>query len=308
MKDSLRFGMDRWQITESFKTFSKIVITHRLSVYHVQVNATTIIFDAPWYSAYKIRRLFPSATYQSSSGLVRYLRLEFIRIPRLVGLIVLCAILFLSSKYIVQIKIDGDDSKIRENMKTNIVTKYPLPLSINEGNRVIESVQKQYKDECQYVSGYRQGSVLKFFFLANHQQKQNMPSKQTLVAQKDGVIAYYDLKHGIKTVPVGSVVKKGDVLVDQKFYDRSNQPQEEPVSGRVFAYVWKDVTVTIKKEHLPKAMQYFLLLFHARIEVSKSFKKDDRIEHENILQFEEDMGKIKMVVHYTLIQDITSPS
>ena len=33
----------------------------------------------------------------------------------------------------------------------------------------------------------------------------------------------------------------------------------------------------------------------------------DKISKENILQFSTDMGKIEMVVHYTLYKDITTP-
>ena len=77
--------------------------------------------------------------------------------------------------------------------------------------------------------------------------------------------------------------------------------------GRVFAYVWKDITVTMDKTKEPKAFQYFQLLFDARRKVSEDFHKDDRIYKENILQFSTDMGKIKMVIHYTLIKDITTP-
>ena len=45
----------------------------------------------------------------------------------------------------------------------------------------------------------------------------------------------------------------------------------------------------------------------ARAQVSQDFHKDDKIHKENILQFSKDMGKIKMVIHYTLLQDITTP-
>ncbi len=58
---------------------------------------------------------------------------------------------------------------------------------------------------------------------------------------------------------------------------------------------------------MPKAFQYFELLMAARAQVSQDFHKDDKIHKENILQFSKDMGKIKMVIHYTLLQDITTP-
>ena len=101
-----------------------------------------------------------------------------------------------------------------------------------------------------------------------------------------------------------SALVANDVL---KLDDSKGGKQEVYVKGRVFAYVWKDITVTMDKTKEPKAFQYFQLLFDARRKVSEDFHKDDRIYKENILQFSTDMGKIKMVIHYTLIKDITTP-
>ena len=97
------------------------------------------------------------------------------------------------------------------------------------------------------------------------------------------------------------------MLVSNVLEDSKGGKQEVYVKGRVFAYVWKDITVTMDKTREPKALQYFQLLFDARRKVSEDFHKDDRIYKENILQFSTDMGKIKMVIHYTLIKDITTP-
>ena len=63
----------------------------------------------------------------------------------------------------------------------------------------------------------------------------------------------------------------------------------------------------MKNDAIPKPVQFFRLLLNAREQVSKDFLKDDRIENENILQFEEKAGTIRMKIHYTIYRDISSP-
>lgn len=121
------------------------------------------------------------------------------------------------------------------------------------------------------------------------------------------MIERFDIQHGNKVHKVNDFVHKGDVLVSNVLEDSKGGKQEVYVKGRVFGYVWKDVTVRMPYTKEPKAFQYYQLLLDARRKVSEDFKKDDRIYQENILQFQRDAGKIKMVIHYTLIKDITTP-
>ena len=78
--------------------------------------------------------------------------------------------------------------------------------------------------------------------------------------------------------------------------------------GGVFAYTWEEVELEAERSAMPQPLQFFSMLLQARAQVSSSFLKDDRIVSENILQFGEKAGKIKLVIHYTLYRDISSPA
>ena len=103
------------------------------------------------------------------------------------------------------------------------------------------------------------------------------------------------------------MVKKGDVLVSSSMLDSLNREKHLLVKGRVFAYTWETVEVSCKSDGFPQPFQFFRLLLAARAQVSEDFLKDDRIERENILQFEENAGTIRMKIHYTVYRDISSP-
>ncbi|MEG2550213.1 MAG: sporulation protein, partial [Erysipelotrichaceae bacterium] len=98
-----------------------------------------------------------------------------------------------------------------------------------------------------------------------------------------------------------------DVLVNNVLLDSMNKEEPLYVLGNVFAYSWQRVEVSMNQSHLPKAFEFFQLLFLARNQVSKDFRANDKIHKENILQFSQDMGKIKMVVLYTTYLDISTP-
>ena len=89
--------------------------------------------------------------------------------------------------------------------------------------------------------------------------------------------------------------------------DSSSIDQDLYVKGQVYAYTWKDVHVEMKKSNLPKPFAFYQLLFEARREASKNLRIHDQIYKENILQFQDNMGKISMDIHYTLIEDISTP-
>ena len=128
-----------------------------------------------------------------------------------------------------------------------------------------------------------------------------------MIAQEDGVIRYFSLKHGEKVVHVNDFVKKGDVLVKNYLITSHGQPSQLYVEGVVYADTFQKVTVRMKTDRMPKALQFFRLLLRARTEVSKDFLEDDRIIDENILHFEKEQGTITMVVLYTCYKDISTP-
>ena len=103
------------------------------------------------------------------------------------------------------------------------------------------------------------------------------------------------------------VVKKGDLLVSNILLDSMNLPEEIYVKGRVFAYTWSDFSVEMPNNSLPEGVQFFQLLFQARRIISEELGEDEKIVSENILQFSVNDDKIKMDLHYTLLEDISSP-
>ncbi len=123
------------------------------------------------------------------------------------------------------------------------------------------ALNEQLNREFTWVEIEQQGSRLKVRFLPKKSVEQEMLGRDELIAQKDGVIASFDLQHGEKQVQVNDVVKKGDVLVSNILVDSMNNPEEIYVKGRVFAYTWEDFTVSMNDNGMVEGIQFYQLLF-----------------------------------------------
>lgn len=170
------------------------------------------------------------------------------------------------------------------------------------------SLEERLSHQVKWMEVEREGSrMIIRFTSAKHAQSETLRDDD-LIAQRDGIIAGFDVQHGEKRVALNQSVKKGDVLVSSLMADSRGNAEHLHVKGRVFAYTWEEVELEAERSAMPQPLQFFSMLLQARAQVSSSFLKDDRIVSENILQFGEKAGKIKLVIHYTLYRDISSPA
>ena len=89
-------------------------------------------------------------------------------------------------------------------------------------------------------------------------------------------------------------------------YDSYQKEVNVDVEGSVFAYTWQKVIVEIKDNKLPDAINYFSLLLEARSQINIQLNAKEKVVKENILHFDKNEGKIKLIILYTLLEDITS--
>ena len=273
MKNRKGFGLDQWKVQASCDEFLWITKKNQLELYDITLHRNYIQFYASILQRPKIYRCFETCDLITTTGMLGY-ALRSLKKPYRIAAILLSILLWYGlSSMVFEIQIKGEKDESRKLIAD----------TLKQGSRyLITYTPKEFASLSQL----------------GHEE---------LIAQEDGMIERFDIQHGNKLHKVNEFVHKGDVLVSNVLEDSKGGKQEVYVKGRVFAYVWKDITVTMDKTREPKALQYFQLLFDARRKVSEDFHKDDRIYKENILQFSTDMGKIKMVIHYTLIKDITTP-
>ena len=301
-------GVDHWRVPCTLQALLLTAQSRGLQLYAVKEEAGVIRVCVPLHQRNTFRQCFPQATLVHTSGVVGFV-LRNMRLPsRILSLLVFVSIWLLLSQFVFTVEIVGDSTVNKETIDDLIEQHYGEgPFFALQEETVEAMLEEELASSLAWTEADRVGSHLTIRFTSRRSQETEEIGDADLIAQRDGVIAGFDLSYGNKCVNINDVVKKGDVLVSSSMLDSLNREKHLLVKGRVFAYTWETVEVSCKSDGFPQPFQFFRLLLAARAQVSEDFLKDDRIERENILQFEENAGTIRMKIHYTVYRDISSP-
>ncbi|HCL01133.1 MAG TPA: hypothetical protein DHW61_01750 [Lachnoclostridium phytofermentans] len=137
------------------------------------------------------------------------------------GILLFCALVYTMSLYIWDISIEGGykhtEEQLMEYLQTTGVYSGVKIKSI-ECPRIEENIRRDFSD-IGWVSAEIKGTRLIVRIVETVLPKLNSETKKTslntahLVATKDGIVNYIVVRSGTPKVELGSVVKKGDILI-----------------------------------------------------------------------------------------------
>ena len=303
-----RLGSDCWSIILPFTLFLNRAREHDLELHHLRQSGQEIRFLTPVFQRRRVRSAFPEARLITTNGAIGFLLRNFSRPSRVICLIVSAALWNTLALFVFDVEVRGDSDASAALITETLHQRFgPIPLFDIDEQELETSLEDELGHALKWMEIEKEGSRLIIRFTsASHAQSETL-REDDLIAQRDGVIAGFDVQHGYKRVALNQTVKKGDVLVSSLMEDSRGNAEHLYVKGRVFAYTWEEVQLETAQTAVPRPLQFFSLLLQARAKITDSFLKDDRIIAENILQFSEKAGTIKLVVHYTLYRDISSP-
>lgn len=301
-------GMDVWESTTSMKQLYRLVKERNWQLYELFEQQDRICFCAPIVLRRDIHQFLPNAQLIKTTGMIGFL-LRQMRMPQRI-LCILCAITlwFGLSHTIFAIQLYGDHEESKQLiLRTLTEMGYQIPFYAHDMQGMKAELRKRLENDIAWLEVSRQGSRYEIHFTTKEFAQLEELSQNELVAQKDGVIEHFEVQHGNKLVAINDFVHAGDVLVSNVLTDSKNEEQPLYVKGCVYAYTWREVHVEAPKTKMPKPFVFYQLLFEARREASKDLREKESIYKENILQFQDNAGTISMDIHYTLIEDITTP-
>ena len=305
---SAEYGMDCWLMNGGLIHLLQSAQQNGIELYEVKEKNGLLYFSTPVFHRAVVRKVFPQADLRYTSGIIGFFLRNLCRPSRLLSLFVFLCVWGLLSRFVFVVQIFGDTSQNKLKVNELLQASYgERPYFDIDAAEIEKLLQERMSSQLKWVEADKKGSLLSIRFTSRRNVAEEKLERNDLYAQRDGVIAGFDVQHGNKCVQINDVVKKGDLLVSSEMMDSLNKKKYLYVKGRVFAYTWETIEVSCAKQNLPQPVCFFQLLLNARTHVSKDFLKDDRIEKENILQFEEKAGKITMRIHYTIYRDISSP-
>lgn len=306
--NKMLLGMDEWESSIELKRLYQLVKKHNWCIYEIHTTKHGIRFFAPVYERKEIAHGIEDACLLKTTGMLGFLFRQMKRPSRVLCVMISCLLWFVLSHTVFDITMSGDKEESKQLIqKTLREMGYQPPFYDADMEKLKLDLKKRLENEIAWMEVSKNGSCYHIQFTTKEFATITPLESNQLIAQKDGVIEHFELQHGNKLVAINDYVHAGDVLVDNILLDSNNKEQQLYVKGKVFAYTWREVHVEMKKNNIAKPFQFFQLLFTARREASKDLRKGERIYKENILQFQENAGKISMDIHYTLLEDITTP-
>ncbi len=238
-----------------------------------------------------------------------------------VGIILFLLIIYANTLTIKEISFSThtkDNDRIEDIISRHMYSVYGLNFMRSDINDINLILRKEFS-HFEWVSVKRDGCVLNVKILEPsiiNKQIEHIEGYGDLIANKDGLIKFFQVTHGIPLIEQNQYVKKGQVLVTGNLRYR-NQDESEfyiPASGEVYAEVWYTKTIVVPKKtsvteytgniSLEKRFSLFGLDFTYKPSKIKydNYDKDISYEYLKIFSYKIPIGVKK--IHYLEKDDI----
>lgn len=288
-------GYDFYSINIDVYDFLEYIHLHNITIYRLKKNK-----DYTFYSTFKYRNILkenPHIHYKYSVGLFgMFFRFN---IEKIIALLLSCIFLFGLSNTIFDVQIIGESVNHKEMIQKHL-SNFRIPYFYNE--KSINKHLLKLNDHLNWYEVIRKGSKIQIHYLPRFIEETNINHTYDLIAEKEGVIASFDVSKGNKVVSINQKVNKGDLLVSKITIDSQMNEKTSEVIGSVYAYTFQRVDVDIENRY-PIGLGYYICLLRSRMQLELG--DDEKIIKEISLHFSEDLDTIRMSNYYVLYEKIS---
>ena len=157
-------------------------------------------------------------------------------------LIIMCAVIYISSNYIWNIEIYFKENKEIEGIKDEIEN---LGLKVGERKKDIDTDKiinklKLERNDISWIGIDIEGTNAIVNIVKADEPPEIIDNKEysNIVAKKDGIITKITPRNGTAKVSVGDTVKEGTVLIEGVMEGKYTEPRKVHSLGEVLAKVW----------------------------------------------------------------------
>lgn len=292
----------------SSKAFFKILKSNKIKIYfYNKVSEYDFIIKIQPRDLKKIKNLFSSTEIISSSGIIKSFELiNKNKIFCLMLVISICFYFFINTR-IFKIEIRGVNSsinaKITQSLNKFNIKKYEKKPSINDLKQIENILKMELLNDVDLISLNSKGN---YIFVSYSKKGENAIVKEKngkLYAKKDGIIKFFDIESGKILKEINDYVKKGDLLVDDTLYYK-DKPIKIGTYGKVYAYTFNEITISLISTGLEKSEIYQILLNKARNQIISTFDEKSYIDKEIITSYINQNGVCTMKIVYTIVENI----
>lgn len=279
----------------------------------VKIEPYTYQFKASPLLHNKIMKSFNGIKFDKKEGIFGIIKNLVSSRTTIIALIIgiLCINYF--SNFILRVSIKGDAPSIEpliyKTLENYSIKPFNKLLSNEKLLEIETSIAKELREQVEFFQIRKRGSLITVRYFKRRLSPIIPVLGDDLYAQKDGLIRYFRVSNGQIMVKENQYVRKGDLLISS-YVDKTDGTREYVGTlGSVYANTWHRISASVnidKVKDLSEAEVHLLLLEKIHEQLSLIINGNDEfIENEKILAYEQKDSKIIMVVHYTLLEDIT---
>lgn len=257
-----------------------------------------------------LKEIFKSLNIQKNIGFLNIINNNILRISTIISIICSLLSFYFMNTLIMDVKVSSDASSLESLVISKLndlnIKKYQKRKSNEELLKIEKEIAIELYDSVEWIEIKNQGLNVYVKFLKRRETFENKNSKKAIYATKSGIIKNFNIEKGIKVVNINDYVSCGQLLIDGYLNTNNDKVQFVGAKGSVYAYTWFNLSLSVETKGMEDINVYETLINEANSQVDKELTGDDEyIENEKIINFSIKDGIGKLVIHYTLVEDIT---
>lgn len=263
------------------------------------------LLDLSFIELNKIKKCFKDYHIIYQKGFLKILFNQFKYKLTIFSFILSCLFFIYLNTLLFNVEVKGQNNYINQEiliyLNQNKIKKYqkkPSKLQLDSVSNEILRIN----DDIASISYSLNGTNLIFNYVLKETEIKNDINMGKYYASKEGIICRFEVEKGNIIPTLNQYVKKGELLIDDYVY-LNEKPLYIGGYGKVFAYTWKLVEVSINTK-TNEVDTYINLIDKARNHIHNNLDEDGLIYSESILSFNYTNLISNIKIHYTLIENI----
>lgn len=308
MNRKFNLGYDYYQINcLNITYYIDIFLTHKIHLYNLQkIDTYTYTFLTSRKYSYTLKKIDAPIEYIKSVGVLHYLTLFFKSKIKWIGILTFIIVFFYTKQHVLNIKIMGTQFQLNEELVTKLddyrIGFFNKKLNQEEINNLKLQLLSDYKTKIDWINLHQKGDTVYIEYTNKKESEIMVKDARPLVTCKEAVIKEFQVQSGMIITQINQYVLPGEILVSNAIVSTFDETILVNPKGKIFGYTWYDIEQEMDKSD--EADNFNTLLLRIRNELSTYLGKDAKIDNEKVLQYEVDDSKIRLRVHYTVIEDI----
>lgn len=257
----------------------------------------------------KIRSVFPSARLVESKGILSlFMSLWCHKIVLFSLIISMCFYMYLSS-FIWRVDIKGSNEYINDKLCDKMVVYGLVKGEKMIGNSKLDSIEnkiyEEMKDSIEWLEIKKSGSTLDVSYLKRREEMDKSESRGKLYASRDCIIHSINMTSGNVLVSINQFVKKGELIVSDTIEVTSGGSKVVDTIGTIYGVTWYVIDVEVEKYSNDETEMFEYAMLKGKNELLKKVTNIINVRRENLLKYENESSRIRVRIHYEVLEDIS---